>query len=295
MPVTIAVGVAGMIGSWAYSARESRGSWATLLLVPTAEDPRRAQLVDALIRLTQSRAREARLIVSSGPVYLLWIARRGFAKLEQESIASAALPTELKLSSERGQLMRDLGFGKRGGRRNWKREHGNDRASLARAAEQALDILDRIYGVEDPITAELVEDDTEHPENPDLIAAMRKVAKDRDEAIRRAMYTELLNATFLVPIQSGDAEGSDAFVDFETHASGRPTLGAFTDWASLRLWEPRGFAYWPIHGASLFEMAMDRNPVTLRINPDGDIGGELYAHEVEMLVRAVQSFRRRGN
>lgn len=272
--------------------------------MPTVDDPRRAQLLDALHRLTQSRAREARLLVTAGPVYLLWIARRGAGKLEQESIASAALPSTYKLSSERGQLMRDLGFGKRGGRRNWKREHGTDRASLARAAEEALDILSRIYGVDQPITVELVEDDTEHPENPALIAAMRQVAKGFDENTRRAMYTEMLNATFLVPLdpnRSDDAEGSEAFFDFETHASSRPTrptqptrpiLGAFTDWASLRLWEPRGFAYWPIHGSSLFEMAMDRNPVTMRINPDGDIGGELYAHEVEMLVRAVRSFRR---
>jgi hypothetical protein len=262
--------------------------------MPT-EDPRRAQLVDALDRLTRSRAREARLVVSAGPVYLLWIARRGVATLEQESISSAALPPEHKLSSERGQLMRDLGFGKRGGRRNWRREHASDRASLVRVAEEALDILARIYGVDDPINAELTEDDLEHPENPALIAAMRRVAKDRDEAVRRAMYTELLNATFLVPITEGDAEGSEAFFDFETHTSGRPTLGAFTDWTSLRLWEPRGFAYWPIHGSALFEMATEREPVTMRINPEGDIGGELYAHEVEMLVRAVQSFRRRGN
>lgn len=252
-----------------------------------AEDPRRAQLVDALGRLTQSRAREARLIVSSGPVYLLWIARRGANQVEQESIASAALPPEYKLSSERGQLMRELGFGKRSGRRNWKREHDRDRVSLVRAAEEALDILVRIYGVDQPIAAELIEDDTEHPQNPALVTAMRRVAKGWDEAIRRAMYTEMLNATFLVPITEGDAEGSEAFVDFETHASGRPTLGAFTDWASLRLWAPRGCSYWPIHGSVLFEMAMERKPVTLRINPDGDIGGELYAHEVEMLVRAV--------
>jgi hypothetical protein len=112
------------------------------------------------------------------------------------------------------------------------------------------------------------------------------------------MYTELLNATFLVPLDPAlddDAEGSEAFVDFEAHSSGRPTLGAFTDWTSLRFWQPRGHAYWPIHGSALFEMALDRNPISMRINPDGDVGGELYAHEVEMLVRAVHSFRRSQN
>jgi hypothetical protein len=255
-------------------------------------------LLAALQRLGQSRAREARLLVESGPVYSIWIARRGQDRLEQETVSSAALPTEYKLSSEQGQLMRDLGFSKRGGRRNWRREHDRDLASLTRSAEQTLDTFRRVYGTEQSITAELTEDDLAHPENPALLAAMRKVAKDRDEPTRRAMYTELLNATFLVPIddeqaeQADEAEGSEAFVDFETHSSGRPTLGAFTDWASLRLWQPRGHRYWPIHGGSLFEQVIERNPISMRINPDGDVGGELYAHEVEMLVRAVRSFRR---
>jgi len=266
--------------------------------VTSSDDPRRAPLLEALHTLTGSRAREVRLVVQAGPVYLLWIARRGQALLEHESISSAALPPEYKLSSERGQVLRGLGFAKRSGRRNWRREHGRDSASITRAVDESLDILTRVYAVDAPLTVELVEDDVEHPENPALTAAMREVAKGWNEAIRRTMYTELLNATFLVPINPDphdDAEGSEAFFDFETHESGRPTLGAFTDWSSLRLWEPRGFGYWPIHGSDVFEMAMDRNPVSLRINPGGDVGGELYAHEVEMLVRAVKSFRRGQN
>lgn len=259
------------------------------------QDPRRDQLLDALHRLSASKARETRLLVESGPVYLLWIARRGQAEIEQESVASNALPAAYKLSQERGQVMRDLGFGKRSGKRNWRRIHGRDRDSLAQAASDALDILTRVYGAEDPICADLIEDDVEHPDNPDLIAAIRSVAKARDEPTRRAMYTELLNATFLVPIDPSDdqAEGADAFIDFETHKSGRPTLGAFTDWPALRLWQPRGHGYWPIHGSDLFEQAIERNPISFRINPDGDIGGELYHHEVEMLVKAVHSFRRK--
>nr|WP_255216084.1 SseB family protein [Pseudenhygromyxa sp. WMMC2535] len=128
---------------------------------------------------------------------------------------------------------------------------------------------------------------------------MREVAKGWDEDKRRAMYTELLNATFLVPLdpEVGDeVDGGDAFLNFETHASGRPTLGAFSDWASLRLWEPRGWPYVPMHGSEVFELAHERQPVSFRINPNGDVGGELYGHEVEMLVQVVRDFRaRRSN
>ncbi len=265
----------------------------------SSADPPRDRLLAALERLADSSAPEVRLVLEAGPVYLVWTASRDNPEVEHESVASNSLPPEFKLSSERGNILRQLGFAKRSGRRNWKRRHGRDRESIARSVDETLDILSRVYAIDAPIVLSLREDAHPHPQNPSLVTAMRQVAKGFDEAVRRAMYTELLNATLLVPVDpehGEDAEGSEAFFDFETHrTTGRPTLGAFTDWASLRLWEPRGHEYWPIHGSELFEMALERNPVSLRINPDGDIGGELYAHEVEMLVRAVQTFRRRQN
>lgn len=254
--------------------------------------PPRERLLDALEQLADSGAPEARLVLQAGPVYLVWVGRRGQDELEQECISSTALPPEHKLSSARGMLLRDFGFAKPSGRRNWKRRHGRERASLVQVVDQSLDILTRVYGIDQAILLSLHEDPREHPQNPGLIAAMREVAKGWDEAKRRSMYSNMLNATFLVPIDlepDPDAEGSDAFVVFETHPSGRPTLGVFTDWTSLRLWEPRGHEYWPIHASRLFAMALERHPVTLRINPNGDIGGELYNHEIEMLVRAVKS------
>jgi hypothetical protein len=38
---------------------------------------------------------------------------------------------------------------------------------------------------------------------------------------------------------------------------------------------------------------MERDAASVRINPEGDVGGELHRNEVEMLVRAVETFRRR--
>ena len=255
-----------------------------------------AQILAALRQLTGSRAREARLVLEAGPVYLLSIAREGRGPIEQEAVASAALPVEHKLSSERGQLLRQLGFGKRGGRRNWKRRHGRDSGSLERIARETADILTRVYAVDAPRRIELTEDESQHPENPALMAAMREVAKGFDTGTRRAMYSELLNATFLVPLDPELDDGGDdgtGFFVFEESRNGRPALGAFTDWSALRLWRPRGWQYLPMHGSELFEIAQERNAWTMQINPDGDVGGELYAHEVEMLVNAVRSFRRR--
>ena len=260
----------------------------------------RERLLTALTRLADSRAPEARLVLQSGPVYLVWVARRGASGLEQEGVPSAALPPTHKLSSERAKILRDLGFHKRGGgQRVWKRGlEARDRHSLARNVDETLDVLARVYATGEGFELELVEDRAEHPRNPELVEAMRLVSRGFDEAKRRAMYSAMLNATYLVPLAlelDDDAEGSEAFHDFETHDSGRPTLGAFTDWDSLRMWEPRGHAYWSIHGSELFEMAHERRPISMRINPNGDVGGELYGHEVEMLVRAVETFRRRNS
>jgi len=250
----------------------------------------------ALEAMLESPARERRLVVAVGPVYLLSVARRGEDTIVQEAVASAVLPPELKLSSERGQLLRNLGFGKSSGRRNWKRRHGPE--LLATIAEQSVDILTRVYGVEGEPTIELIEDDSEHPENPSLVEAMRKVAKQRDDAARHAMYSEMLNATFLAPMDpevDDDAEDSEALLAFEIQPSGRPTLGVFSDWASLRLWSPQGHDYAPIHGADLFGLAIERDAASVRINPEGDVGGELHRNEVETLVRAVETFRRRNS
>lgn len=235
-------------------------------------------------------------MIQSGPVYLVATARRGEPTIEQQAVASAALPADFKLSAERGRLMRDMGFKKRGGgRRNWVRVHGRDEVSLGDQADAIVDILERVYGAVDSPELEITQDDNDHPENPDLMASMREVAKGWDEAKRRAMYTELVNATFLVPLVpdvADDVDDAEALHTVDLDPRGGPILGAFTDWHSLRLWEPRGWPYLALHGSDLFELVLSRKPTGFRVNPNGDVGGELYLHEVEMLVRAVRSFRR---
>jgi hypothetical protein len=249
----------------------------------------------ALEEIRGSTARQSRLIVEAGPVYLLFVREGEGSTLRFETVASHRLPPELKLSSARAARLRQLGFSKRdGAHRNWVKtiEHP-DYEGIAREAAQ---ILREVYGVERTPELALTEDDREHPTNPALVDAMRKVAKGGfDEDLRRAMYTELVNAVLLVPLDpeaSDSADEGEEYHVLETFQH-KPVLGAFTDWNALRLWEPRGWDYLPVHGSELFENAMHRGIATLKINPNGDIGGELYRHEVEMLVEAVRKFRRK--
>jgi hypothetical protein len=254
-----------------------------------------AVLPDALAGIVGSQARESRLLIEIGPVYQLFTHRLGEDSLRFEVVGSGRLPPELKLSSARASRLRELGFSKRdGARRNWiKTVEQIDYRALT---DEAAEIFHQVYGVSETPRIALTEDDREHPQNPDLYAAMRTVARGFDEATRRAMYTELLNAVLLVPLEGERTDDADLpetapYHVFET-LHDRPVIGVFSDWASLRLWEPRGWEYRAVHGSELFENAAAQNVASVRINPGGDVGGELYRHEVDMLVDVVHRFRR---
>jgi hypothetical protein len=136
------------------------------------------------------------------------------------------------------------------------------------------------------LAASLVPDDRDRTENPALLAAMTAVASAPGDATRRhELYTELVNATYLVPL------GEDGELFVFDRIEDRPVLGAFTDRTSLRCWNPRAGAHREIHGAVLFPAVEARGPALFEINREGPVGGRLYAHEVEALVRAIRHFR----
>ena len=200
--------------------------------------------------------------------------------------------------------MRELGFEKVPSVRNWVRLCKSDEGTLKQLSDEADEILGQVYGVdglEGEAEIEFEEDEGPHPQNGDLIEAMLDVASSHEETTRQRMYRELINATFLVPLdpatcerfeQDGvEMEGGTIYI-YDT-VGGHPLYAAFTDWESLRRWEPRGWSYIPIHGSEFFEEVLEREAAGVLINPEGPVGGQLYRHEIEMLVEAMRSYRNR--
>lgn len=133
------------------------------------------------------------------------------------------------------------------------------------------------------------------PANPGLVAAMRAAAERQDDATRKALYAAIANAQLLVPIapstQRLDAADQQPR-SFGADRDGLPSWGAFTDWDALRQWAPGGHPFGAVHGAEFLAHVHDRGRCTVRINPDGVVGGELYPAEVQMMVEAVRRFYR---
>jgi hypothetical protein len=254
-----------------------------------------SNLLAGLRELVASDAHEARLLVQAGPVYMLFLQGADHDGVRVEAVASSTLPPEHKLSGERAKEMRRLGFLKKSGRRNWHKRSGSEDLELEELASESVTILERLYGAEEPAELLLVEDEMQHPNNPGLREAMREAARKRDEGSRHKLYNALINAELLIPLDptaSEDGETVDDFLVLE-RVDGRAIYAAFTDWGALRKWQPRGWSYRSMHGSLLFEALAGRELGPFRINPEGDLGGELYPHEVEMLAVAVQKHRRR--
>ena len=57
------------------------------------------------------------------------------------------------------------------------------------------------------------------------------------------------------------------------------------------MWSLHITEYQPLHGAEFFEELIETPAVGLRINPNGDVGGELFRHELEMIVKGVRRWQ----
>jgi hypothetical protein len=255
----------------------------------------RDEILAQLHALVGSVTRESRLEVVAEPVYVLASVGGDKRRVRCQVVSSSYVPREHKLDSEGGARLRALGYAKGGGQRNWLKEIGTSPTELERFADEAVDVLTGLYRrAPGDLSTRLVHDDTAHPENPDLIEAMTRLAgNNTDEQARVAMYNAMLNATFLVPLSPDvdDADdGGEEFMVLE-RVQGRPVFAVFTDWASLQLWNPRTCPYVPVHGSDLFQTLHDLSLSLLQINPRGNTGGQLFAHEVETLARAMKHWR----
>lgn len=131
------------------------------------------------------------------------------------------------------------------------------------------------------------------PDNERLVDAMRTAASARDAKSRQRLYAALVNATLLVPIDPETAQLSETdqrplSLGHDPH--GIVSWAAFTSWNALRQWHPEGHPFGLVHGTEFFAHVHDLGRCTVRINPEGVVGGELYPAEVKMMVDTVRRF-----
>ncbi len=271
---------------------------------PRARDALVADIGARLREMSTADAKESRLVLRLGDAWLVVVREPGAKSWRVEAPASHRLPSRLKLTQERGQALRGRGFAKlRGGKGDFvRRTEAHDEASLLSSLpDELLEIFGSIYA--SPVGTEgasldlsLVHDDRDHPQNPDLLDAMRLASQRKDQTGRMALYNAMANATFLVPIEAQDDAETPAASDLPTWLIAEqqepgPIYDVFTDWENFRISFPLEHRYEPVHGSDLFVRAQDLGVLSLNFNPFGAVGGQLYAVEIANMVTAIRRWK----
>jgi hypothetical protein len=246
-------------------------------------------LVQHLEQLTQTGGADNRLVVASRDYYMIFHGKRGAPELVGEAVNNFYLPRAAELSPGRLGQLAARGYRERPNRNNLYRSlKVQDGAELRAFADEVLELFARAYGVEAGEAAEfeLQLGEPEPLRNPELIRLMRLLSEKRDWDTRRALYTALLSATMLVPVDP-EADGADEALEVDRLGK-FPVIAAFTDITSLRLWQPRGASYRNLAVSDLVPRAVARRVGSLLINPKGMVGGELYLNELESLDGALK-------
>ena len=128
-------------------------------------------------------------------------------------------------------------------------------------------------------------------ENARLLRTMKTLAKKRDEPSRKAVYMALLSATLYVPTEADPEQPDETRFAQDEPLHGRSVYVAFTSLSDLKRWHPEGTSHTTMQGRELFPILAQSELGSCLINPLGDIRGELYQHEVEMLSDAVDKLK----
>lgn len=252
------------------------------------------EIAAALRSLSEAgvRGQVNRLVVQGGAGWAVLIGIQGERHVDCELAANAHLPEETRLGADQLLAMQRDGFIPPFPRSERRHQvlHLPDPAQATAAARQLVGWMQRLYGAEDgALRLELQpgqDADLADLDNAALWAAMRTASRDRSQESRLALYRALINATFLLAVAS---PGSEEPLCLEMMGPW-PVFAAFTDATSLRAHDPRGLPRQRLYGHELFPRLM-RTPIgALKINPGGEVGGELYRNEIETLANAVRRF-----
>jgi len=252
--------------------------------------PFQTDLEDALKTLTTRGGDGNRLLISHGDYYMLVMGTRGTMGVEVEVVANRFLPGAAKLTPGRLAVVTQHGFSDTVARRAnlQRRVDLGVGESATKLLDGVEDIFRRGFGCDNlsAVKLDLSLQDRDKTANPDLLRAMKRLARLRDHNARQQVYRALLVADLLLLV--ADDQTTPHKVE---ELGGCPVYAVFTDVVSLRLWQPLGFTHRRVVGHALFPQLAPLRIGSLLINPKGQIGGELYRNEVDGLAGAAARYR----
>jgi hypothetical protein len=128
-----------------------------------------------------------------------------------------------------------------------------------------------------------------------LLASIRQLVKRKDIEARRVVYQNLINGTFYLPLHRASEPAADETSELPAvDASAEPLGGApvwavFTDLHALDRFRDNRRPYLLVQGIRLIQCAIAHRIGALTINPSSDVGGELYANELEAIAHTLRA------
>lgn len=240
---------------------------------------------DAIESLVRSGGDDNRLVLQGRGGYLVVCGVKGAASVTTYAASGRLLTGDRKLSTDAQQQLYDAGFRRRVQADPFGRSSPLTADTDAeRLAAELATLAERLYG--EQRSTRVLLGDAPQIENPTVLGAMTHLSKARSMPARFGLYSTLVRAELLLMVESGGPKwqpGAPLRPVTVEQLSERPVFVVFTDWATAKRYDARGPRCTQVGGAALFPALKALRPALLRINPRGQIGGELYGHEVDTI------------
>ena len=196
---------------------------------------------------------------------------------------------EVPLSADLRAILSRAGYNARRNGRSWGRLVQLDSESALQAiSEEIVALMAQVYAIGmEEIGVSFQKSVKTGVINRHLETSIRQLSVKRDQSSRFKLYRDLIQAQLILPLEK---KGSDKPRVFGS-LMGYSTYAVFTTDKSLRNFDPRGLPLRVITGRRLFPLLKSRRAGSLLINPKGDLGGELYKHEIESICEAMERRR----
>ncbi len=259
-------------------------------------------LAAALLRLTNEGGDGNLLTCCSGAAKFKFCAARDDVDVHFEALGNRHLPPEQRLGEAEHMRMRALGFDLESAKEDASAHRDQDRnfarLQAIRTTADASDLANRVVhallgayhcGETDEVTLQEHLEQLATPSNPELSAALTRLALTEDECTQIAFIDALLTSELLVPIADADAaELEPLFVTIESETSEpEAAVAAFTDFGAVERSEPDGVAFSAIPARVLLGWAAERDVPAIVLNAAGPIPTCLDAENIRALAAMI--------
>ncbi len=127
-------------------------------------------------------------------------------------------------------------------------------------------------------------------EDVNLVSAMKRLAKVRDWSARKSLYFLLIRSRLFLllddPWKPGDSQAAQ-IRGIDTLGGGQ-VAAIFTTREALDVFDPRPVGVHTATGRELFPLLANPKLTSVKINPRGTVGGELYRNEILNIVEGIK-------